>query len=79
MMSINDASKFFIFKVPNVDCLNYFVWTNEIALLDNTARVFQAIFDNIARSPDENIILFVAVHGKQNFSGVCKVISSEMT
>ena len=44
-MTITDSTKFFILKVPNFDCLNQILTYNEIALLENSAKQFAAVFD----------------------------------
>lgn len=66
--------------MPNHDCVNQTLTHNEIALLENTANALRQIFQQSSTSPDKpDIILFVCVQGKQNFSGVCKVTSTELT
>lgn len=79
-MTIGPQTKFFIYKVPNFDCLNQTLTHNEIALLENSARALEAIFAGITLQQEQaGIILFVQVQGRQQFSGVCKVTSSELT
>jgi hypothetical protein len=46
LMTITDSTKFLIFKMPNFDCLNQAFFNNEIALLGNSVRVFQALFES---------------------------------
>jgi len=79
-MTINESTKFFIYRMPNHDCLNQTLTHNEIALLDNSAASLRQVFQQFSQTavrPD--IILFICVQGKQHFSGVCKVTSTELT
>lgn len=56
--------------MPNQDCFNCSLTTNEIALLENSVKAFDKEFK---AKKDNNMILFIQIEGQQHFSGVCKL------
>ena len=57
--TIEDNTKFFLLKIPNLDCLMNSLFLNEIALTENSSAAFEAIFAKIKEG--DSLVLFVTV------------------
>lgn len=80
MTSISEKTKFFIYRLPNIDCLNHSLIHNEIPLQENSSTALSEAFDCAEEDASKsNIILLVSIFGKHQFSGVCKITSNDLT
>jgi len=58
MEAIDNNTKFFLLKIPNMDCLMFSFLHNEIALTENSSTAFETIF---SKHREGEIVLFVTI------------------
>ena len=70
MNSIDDNTKFYLLKIPNLDCIMFSYLVQEIALTENSSTAFEKVFE---KHREGEIVLFVTIQGSDQIQGVCKV------
>ena len=62
MDAIDDNTKFFLLKIPNLDCTMFSFLQEEIALTENSSTAFEKVFE---KHREDKIILFVTIQGRE--------------